>query len=1539
MAAAASAASAGAVGAAAGGEPTAPVERTLALVKPDACGRPWMETIMVKVEDETDDGPVERWVEKQVERAPDKATEIIARIEAAGFRIARQLTRRLTKDQAEAFYAEHRGKPFYEKLTAFMSSGPIVSLVLERSMAIKGWRALMGATNSHRAREEAAAAHPLDESQWGLRALFGTDGSFNATHGSDSEFSAMREEEFFFPQKPRWERSVLVLLPEAAAENEEAAVEALTQHGYVPIARKARALTTEQAAVAFAGCPPEAAEAAQAGECVVWVVERECAALRLRLLVGPPDGKATARDKAPACFNARFAPGADDGDSVAAGTVRDAVAAASLIESLFEGPLPIEHTLAVIKPGTADKHRAVIMRTIAERGFTIAAQRRARLAKEQAEEFYEEHRGKHFFDRLTRYMASGPVVAMVLAKAGAIRSWRALMGPTSTFTARVEAPASLRALYGEDGTRNATHGSDAPGSAAREIRFYFPDFAPHTLPGTAEAEAFVREKRVAMVYNPVENNSIPATLRSVLVQGTTALAKARPTEEPLEAVRWLANWLIHNNPRRGVFDESKEAEDDSAAVALVDEGAASASASSAGARAPAPHASGVEASASVVEVSSELHLGRSGFAIPTAAPAGARRIVFVLGAPGSGKGTQCERLRDEFGYTHLSTGDLLRAEVASGSALGEEMSATMEAGGLVSTGTVLHLLRSAMDDSANSRFLIDGYPRALDQAFAFERTVGKPSMVLAFAAEEATLEARLVKRGETSGRSDDNVEAIRKRFKTFESQSSPVIDFYHRLGLVRSVNTEGKTREAVFAETKAHFVPRVAFVLGGPASGRSTMCARAAEELGWTHISTGELLRAEAERPTDLGREVNTLLGRGDLVPAELTLRVLQSALARDDGGMGRFLLDGYPRTMEQAAMFERAVGRPSFVIHCDAPDSVLLARAAARGGNGGRTDGSRAAIARQLASFHDKTSRVLASYVKQALVRRVDTSQPPDRAFADFREAALPQVVFVLGGPGSGKGTQCARLKEEFGFAHLSAGDLLRAEVSRGSADGQMIQAHIKAGSIVPVEVTLGLLKTAMRFSSAVRFLIDGFPRAMDQAKGYEEAFGLPSGVLFFDCPEDAMRSRLLERGKSSGRADDNEETIVKRFRTFQEESMPVVHHYARRGLVMAVDATATPDGVYADTRSHFQPKVVFVLGGPGSGKGTQCERLRDEFGYTHLSMGDLLRAEVASGSALGEELQEIMREGNLVPPDTTVQALRSAMARSPGGRFLVDGFPRSREQAESFERLAGQPAFVLFFDCPEDAMRSRLLERGKSSGRSDDNAETIVKRFRTFQEQSLPVVLDYKARGLLREVSAVPPRDEVYATTRLFFQPELVVLCGASGSGRGEFTSRAGLQLGYHTLRVRELLEAEAAHDTPRGRALRRALAMRRTSPLDETVQVIKQAISRSRAARFILDGFPRLTSEGFPAVHDQVFALDDAVGPIRGCVCLDAHLAQRKARIRGSPTVGQEAALARSVNAFKREKLPVVAYFEAIGKTRVVDTTPEPEEVFQAASPFLE
>jgi UMP-CMP kinase len=201
----------------------------------------------------------------------------------------------------------------------------------------------------------------------------------------------------------------------------------------------------------------------------------------------------------------------------------------------------------------------------------------------------------------------------------------------------------------------------------------------------------------------------------------------------------------------------------------------------------------------------------------------------------------------------------------------------------------------------------------------------------------------------------------------------------------------------------------------------------------------------------------------------------------------------------------------------------------------------------------------------------------------------------------------------------------------------------------------------------------------------------------------------------------------------------------------------STTYNSFYTRRSSVSKPKVVFVLGGPGCGKGTQCARIVREFGWVHLSAGDLLRAEVAQKSPEGELIESYIRDGRIVPVEITVNLLKKAILSSGKKRFLVDGFPRNEDNAQGWARVVGDAvdvAFVLYFECPEEEMEKRLLKRGETSGRSDDNPDTIRKRFRTFMQESLPVIKSFERAGKLRRVSAVPPPDEVFDHVRNLFQ-----------------------------------------------------------------------------------------------------------------------------------------------------------------------------------------
>lgn len=187
-----------------------------------------------------------------------------------------------------------------------------------------------------------------------------------------------------------------------------------------------------------------------------------------------------------------------------------------------------------------------------------------------------------------------------------------------------------------------------------------------------------------------------------------------------------------------------------------------------------------------------------------------------------------------------------------------------------------------------------------------------------------------------------------------------------------------------------------------------------------------------------------------------------------------------------------------------------------------------------------------------------------------------IPNVVFILGGPGSGKGTQCDFIVKNYDFDHLSAGELLRQErMKNDSKYSELIQYHMKEGTIVPAEITCGLLHRAMIASKKQNFLVDGYPRNEDNLVTWQKVMGETSRVLFvlyFECPLDICVDRCLGRGEAgSGREDDNLESLKKRIQVFLKETQPIVDHYDKQKLVRRIDGSRDKELVYQDVKKIF--------------------------------------------------------------------------------------------------------------------------------------------------------------------------------------------------------------------------------------------------------------------------------------------------------------------------------------------------------------------------------
>lgn len=156
-------------------------------------------------------------------------------------------------------------------------------------------------------------------------------------------------------------------------------------------------------------------------------------------------------------------------------------------------------------------------------------------------------------------------------------------------------------------------------------------------------------------------------------------------------------------------------------------------------------------------------------------------------------------------------------------------------------------------------------------------------------------------------------------------------------------------------------------------------------------------------------------------------------------------------------------------------------------------------------------------------------------------------------------------------------------------------------------------------------------------------------------------------------------------------------------------------------------------------------------KYGFIHLSTGDLLRDEVKTGSPLGKEIDAVIKEGKLVSSELMVKLVQEKIERNNySGRYLLDGFPRGQENMDVWERVMASSVkllSVIYFECPKEELKKRLLHRGQTSGRSDDNETAIDKRLDIFQDYTKPVEAFYEKNGKLRRFDANRKIGEITA------------------------------------------------------------------------------------------------------------------------------------------------------------------------------------------------
>ena len=178
---------------------------------------------------------------------------------------------------------------------------------------------------------------------------------------------------------------------------------------------------------------------------------------------------------------------------------------------------------------------------------------------------------------------------------------------------------------------------------------------------------------------------------------------------------------------------------------------------------------------------------------------------------------------------------------------------------------------------------------------------------------------------------------------------------------------------------------------------------------------------------------------------------------------------------------------------------------------------------------------------------------------------------IVIFGAPGSGKGTQSERIVEKYGINHISTGDVLRAEIKNGTELGKTAKGYIDQGQLIPDELMIDILASVFdSFKDSKGVIFDGFPRTIAQAEALKKMFaerGQDVSVMVdLEVPEDELMVRLIKRGKDSGRADDNEETIKKRLHVYHSQTAPLIDWYKNERKYQHINGLGTMEGIFAE-------------------------------------------------------------------------------------------------------------------------------------------------------------------------------------------------------------------------------------------------------------------------------------------------------------------------------------------------------------------------------------
>nr|XP_006821962.1 PREDICTED: titin-like isoform X2 [Saccoglossus kowalevskii] len=520
------------------------------------------------------------------------------------------------------------------------------------------------------------------------------------------------------------------------------------------------------------------------------------------------------------------------------------------------------------------------------------------------------------------------------------------------------------------------------------------------------------------------------------------------------------------------------------------------------------------------------------------------KVIFVIGGPGSGKGTQCEKMIAKYGFTHISVGDLLRAEVLSGTDRGAQLTEIMEKGVLVPTSVVFELLKEAMSakiDTANG-FIIDGYPREVCQGEEFEKEITECQFALYFDVTDETMTERLLKRADTSGRSDDNPEIIKKRLETYHKLSEPVLAYYEEKGKAKKIPANGNADD-IFAEVEK--VLKEAGYTAVEAAKEEPSEEKQDETKPEEEVKIDEETKIEDETMPEEEAKIS------DGEKTEKEMKEDDEAKAEVEGKIEEKEIEEETKPEEKT---DEAVAEESNDVKEENEEKspAVVAEESKNATEENKKETEKTEEEEEEEKKDEEKAEEVneegASEEKKAVdegeekIEETKSEEPKDEKTDDVPK---PKILFVTGGSGAGKADLASKIAEEFSGVHVSIGKLLKDATEEESDESKEIETSMKEGNLVSLSIIMNIItKFVDKNSTASSIIIDGFPRTVEQAVEYSNKIGFPELVLMIDGDVEELEKNVTERAETSEREDDKGDALKNKLNVYKDNAPSLIEH-----------------------------------------------------------------------------------------------------------------------------------------------------------------------------------------------------------------------------------------------------------------------------------------------------------------------------------------------------------------------------------------------------------